>query len=417
MTSVATPPRSEDTRPGRPLVSDPAVPGAALITDEARLRRRLAAVGERLRSVDYLRHKSGTSLVAGLWLTSGPAFAYAVAETARDKLDKTIQRAPAGSVLLTDPELGLLVGRPAADRDLPALAHLDEALAIDHVTGADLAEVRTRSALAYKPQRRWVGRLDLADGSRLVARAYRPADLPATELAWRVAGSLDGWVPVPTVRGIDRARGLVLTDWMPGTPLDRWLTDGGTDREVLRRVGAGLARLHAAARRPVHPSADSSAEAELVGPLDAVTDQLATVLPELAARGRELLDHLRATAPRPGEAHPVHGDFSADQVIVDPAGRIAVTDWDRAGWADPAVDLGSLRAAGLDPMAYAEVLAGYTTVRPQPAGVDWHLARARLLRLVEPLRRARPDWRQQISTRLGELEALLDAAGSKEQDR
>ena len=113
----------------------------------------------------------------------------------------------------------------------------------------------------------------------------------------------------------------------------------------------------------------------------------------------------------------LHGDFSADQVIVDPAGRIAITDWDRAGRADPAVDLGSLRAAGLDPTAYAEVLSGYTTVRPLPAGVDWHLARARLLRLVEPLRRARPDWRQQISTRLGELESQIDAAGSKERDR
>ena len=114
------------------------------------------------------------------------------------------------------------------------------------------------------------------------------------------------------------------------------------------------------------------------------------MLPEVGARVSGLVDRLAAAAPAVDREHPVHGDFSTDQVVVDPAGRIAITDWDRAGWADPAVDLGSLRAAGLDPAAYDEVLAGYSSLLTPPATVDWYLARARLLRLPEPLRRVGP---------------------------
>ena len=62
------------------------------------------------------------------------------------------------------------------------------------------------------------------------------------------------------------------------------------------------------------------------------------------------------------------------------------------------------RAAGLDPVAYDEVLAGYTSVREEPSTVGWHLVRARLLRLPEPLRQGRPDWRDRIVARLAELE-------------
>ena len=127
-------------------------------------------------------------------------------------------------------------------------------------------------------------------------------------------------------------------------------------------------------------------------------------MPELEERVRAVVDRLAAAAPAVHLERPGHGDFSTDQVIVDPAGRIGITDWDRAGWADPAADLGSLRAAGLDPAAYDEVLGGYTSVREEPPTVGWHRLRARLLRLPEPLRQGCPDWRDQVIARLAEVE-------------
>ena len=107
---------------------------------------------------------------------------------------------------------------------------------------------------------------------------------------------------------------------------------------------------------PAGRAGSASARDERLAPVEAVATQLAQVLPELRDRVRALVDRLAAVGPAVDLEHPVHGDFSTDQVIVDAAGRIGITDWDRAGWADPAADLGSLRAAGLDPAAYDEVL-------------------------------------------------------------
>ena len=383
-----------------PVLSDEAVPGAAAITDEVALAARLEQVGERLLRVGYLRYKPGTSLVAALGLASGPAFAYAVAPGSRPKLAKTIQQAPAGSVLIDEPGTALLIARPAADRDLPALAGLERFLAR---MGLAPEAIRSRTDLAYKPQRRWVGRLDLADDRRLIARAYRPADLTAALTAWQIAALADGPVLVPSVRATNRRRGLVVTSWLHGTPLDRLLADGPVSAGTLHEVGVGLARLHSAASRP---AGSVSALDERLAPVEAVANQLAQVLPEVHDRVRALVDRLAAVGPTVDLEHPVHGDFSTDQVIVDAAGRIGITDWDRAGWADPAADLGSLRAAGLDPAAYDEVLSGYAGVREVPTTVGWYLARARLLRLPEPLRQGRPDWRAQVAARLTELEQL-----------
>lgn len=383
-----------------PLLSDEAVPGAAVITDEVALTAQLAGVGERLLRVGYLRYKPGTSLVAALRLASGPAFAYAVGADSRPKLAKTICQAPAGSVLISEPGTDLLVARPVADRDLPALADLPRTLA--RIELAPEA-IRSRTDLAYKPQRRWVGRLDLADDRRLIARAYRPADLAAALTAWQIASLVDGPVRVPSVRATNRRRGLVVTGWLHGTPLDRLLAVGSVPADALHEVGVGLARLHAAASRT---PGSASARDERLAPVEAVATQLDQVLPELRDRVRAVVDRLAAVAPAVDLEHPVHGDFSADQVIVDAAGRIGITDWDRAGWGDPAADLGSLRAAGLDPMAYDEVLAGYTSVRQLPTALGWYLARAQLLRLPEPLRQGRPGWRAQIAARLTEIEQL-----------
>jgi Ser/Thr protein kinase RdoA (MazF antagonist) len=398
---------------GAPLAIDETVPGAAVITDHAELGRRLAGIGEQLLAIGYLRSKPGTSVVAGLRLGSGPAFAYAVGSDARAKLAKTIARAPGGSVLLAEPESGLLVARPPADRDLPALADLEAVLATVTADGPcrPPGPLRSAATLAYKPQRRWVGRLDRGDAPSLVARVYRPADLPAALAGWDLAARLDGPVRTPVVRATSTRSGLVLTDWVPGTPLDWLLAAGDVAAQVLHELGVGLARLHAADRRPVG-SATGAARADgfisAAGSISAVAEQVATLAPELAARVHGLADRLLSTAAPPEQLHPVHGDFSADQVIVDRADQVTVTDWDRARWDDPAVDLGSLRAAGVPPAAYERLLAGYATVRPVPPTVDWHLARARLLRLPEPYRRARLDWRVLVAARVAEIEQRLD---------
>lgn len=380
-------------------LTDASVPGVALIGDGDRLWQILAETGERLIDRGYLRYKPGTSLVAGLRLASGHAFAYAVGAAAAAKPRKTVDRAPEGSVLCWSPANGLLIARAGADRDLPGLLRPDR-LAAALPEGVRAARWET---LAYKPQRRWVAR-PFESGRALpyVVRAYRRNDLPramagwdlATEVAARGAGLV-----LPRILVRARRGGIATTSWLPGAPLDRLLAGGPVDTELLVRVGDQLARLHAGL-----PARPGDGVAGRLRAARAVLREVAAVLPDHRARAGELLLSLTARAPEARLVRPIHGDFSADQVIVGPDGSVGLTDWDRGGWGDPATDLGSLRAAGLPEDGYAAVLAGYTAVRDLPEAVDWHTAVTRLLRLTEPLRQCRVEWRTEIQARLAALE-------------
>ena len=429
------------TEPGparRPVgdldLQDLEVPGAGVIADGAALAGLLAEAGEDLLDRNYLRCKPGTSLVAGLRLASGPAFAYAVSAEARPKLAKLVERAPEGAVLVHSTTPSLLVARPAADRDLPALAKADR------LSAAVGRPVATWDTLTYKPQRRWVGRPDGEDRPpELVLRAYRPRDLPATMAGWRLAGQL-GQAGVsarlPGARTVSGRRGLAVVSWLPGTPLDRLLDAGpldagpmdagpldagrldsglwadvGEPQLMLAEVGVALAELHQALPpRPAEARPDARA-------LRRVLSELSALLPELRPRATALLRTLEARAPRPTAGRPVHGDFSADQVIVGVDGRIGVTDWDRAGWGDPGADLGSLRAAGMSEPAYATVLEGYARVRPVPASAQWHGVAAAVQRLTEPLRQSRVHWRSEIGARLAQAERQLGGLASRPDGR
>ncbi|MFT4165414.1 MAG: aminoglycoside phosphotransferase family protein [Microlunatus sp.] len=414
-------------------LQDPGVPGAAVIADGTALSELLAEAGEDLLDRNYLRYKPGTSLVAGLRLASGPAFAYAVSAEARPKLAKLIERAPEAAVLVHSTTTLLLVARPAADRDLPALAKSER---LSAAVGRPVASWTT---LAYKPQRRWVGRPGgEARPPELVLRSYRPRDLPATMVGWRLAGQLgqaEVGARLPDVRTVSARRGLAAVSWLPGTPLDRLLDTGSLDadhsvvgpsaaglsdsggepvtssRVVLAEVGIALAELHQALPpRPAETRPDARA-------LRSVLSELSALVPALRDRASALLRTLDTLAPRPTGCHPIHGDFSADQVIVGADGRIGVTDWDRAGWGDPGADLGSLRAAGMSEPAYAAVLEGYAQVRAVPASAQWHGVAAAVQRLTEPLRQSRVDWRSEIAARLAQAERQLGELASNSDRR
>ena len=423
---------SQSGSPRKPVgqldLQDPDVPGAAVIADGVVLSELLAQAGEDLLDRNYLRYKPGTSLVAGLRLASGPAFAYAVSPKARPKLAKLIDRAPEAAVLVHSTTASLLVARPAADRDLPALAKSER------LSAAVGRPVATWTTLAYKPQRRWVGRPGgEARPPELVLRAYRPRDLPATMAGWRLAGQLGQSgvsARLPDARTVSARRGLAVVSWLPGTPLDRlldtsplgagsqaagsssadpWEPGRSEDSDespvlsnaVLTEVGVVLAQLHQAL-----PACPDEARPD-VRALRPVLSELSALLPALRHRAAALVRTLEAHAPRPTGWHPIHGDFSADQVIVAADGRIGITDWDRAGWGDPGADLGTLRAAGLSEPAYAAVLEGYARVRAVPASAEWHGIAAAMQRLTEPLRQSRTDWRSEIAARLARAERQL----------
>jgi aminoglycoside phosphotransferase len=360
------------------MITDTALPGL-----EALLR---------LPGLTQLRYKPGTSCVAAIARPDGPAFGYAVSADARPKLDKLIRKAPPGTIIDHDRERNLIIARAGADRDLPALADPDAATA--SVLPGPPPAFRT---LAYKPQRRWVALASRAGTVPVLLRAYRRSTVADAHarLAW-----FDRLTGTRRALGRDDRYAVIATRFEPGSSLAELIESGAATDAMLTGCGVALARLH---DQPLVPGpavrqADPAATVALLGVL----------LPGQAPRAEALLDRLRAAVPPRVPPVPCHGDFSADQVIIPAAGSPpTLIDFDRSGLGDPAADLAGLSAAGLGPAAVDRVLAGYRTVRPVPAGLAWHRARALLLRAADPFRTAAPDWPERIPLLLDRIEETL----------
>ncbi|RJK93755.1 phosphotransferase [Vallicoccus soli] len=390
--------------PSAPRPYDPALPALAPLLDAAALGALLGGRVERR----YVRWKPGTSFVLAAVLDRGDGprdvVATATSAAARPKLAKSARRAPAGSVLHADPARGLLVTTPAADRDLPALRALAEGTAALVPPGAVLRR------LAYKPQRRWVGAASSSGGTVLL-RAHRPRDLERHAAAPR---ALAGGAPrTPALLGSDARLGLAVVEWVDGRPLDAALAAGRASRDDVRSAGAALAALHA---RPVPAGLAARRRGGAHG-LRAAAAAVARLDPARGPDAHGLAARLeRELGAAPAPAALLHGDFSADQVVLGTGGA-ALVDLDAAGPGEPAEDLGAFAAAaalqGLDEAAVlGPLLEGYAGVRvPPPAGrVALHRRAHLLRRAAEPFRTCRPDWHRELHRVLDEALAPAGVA-------
>ena len=172
-------------------------------------------------------------------------------------------------------------------------------------------------------------------------------------------------------------------------------------------AGAALAALHASTRRlPPDLAArlpGRRADGRRAGAVHASV--LRALDPALAARVLALDERLPADPPAARVL--AHGDFTPDQVLVRlDDGAVWLTDFERSRLAPAATDLGSYLAVVDDAMARA-LLDGYADAGgrgPDRADLAAGAVRARLERLVEPLRHADPRWRERIDRELEELE-------------
>lgn len=411
------------------LVSrDPALRALGLLLDGECLSAWLSDAGvDGQLTRRYLRYKPATSCVlAGELRTehdTQTVILTAYADEAGDKLGKTASRAPEGAVLARDDALLLLATTAAADRDLPAARLLAQDRSLRRLMQdllpdvADWHGVQLRT-LSHKPQRRWVVRVTPREGPELVVRAYRAADVESALSAVQVLS--DGRPRTPLVLGADVQRAVVVTEWLPGQPLDRLVATGPADAE-LAQAGAALARLHqhreTSLRR--HLAAD---EREA---LHAAAGHVALLLPGRAADARTLADRVVARLAHDDEpATAVHGDFSIDQVIALDEGGVALIDLDSAVHGSPAADLASA-AAGLvagdvlpSPSAapsptWEALLAGYAVEARLPATAVLRARTAGMLlrRAVDPFRLCAPGWPGLSSALLQHGLTLLDADG------
>jgi aminoglycoside phosphotransferase (APT) family kinase protein len=144
------------------------------------------------------------------------------------------------------------------------------------------------------------------------------------------------------------------------------------------------------------------------------------LLPEAGARLAGLARRLTlALAATPADLGPIHGDFSADQVVMSD-GRPCLIDWDRAGTGDLGADLGSALArldanrmwdgvpAERAHRAGSAFLEGYAATRALPASVEAQRLAHLALLMCEPFRRQLPDWPEVMTELIGGIEQGLD---------
>lgn len=385
------------------VAADPALPGLGHVLDAGALLDRLVptvrdpANRPTGGTVDYLRYKPGCSVVAGLVLETpaGPVRAFAASWSPQGtaKLHKLRAYGATdryGFGVAVDEELNLLLGAATSDRALPGLrevlAHPRRILPRSHREDPVLP-------LRYKPHRRWVGVATHAGEPSVLVKVHRPGT--ARHHVHAARALVAAGIPVPAPVKWKGRDGLVSYRFLRGCPLDQ----GGADGDALAEVGRLLARVHAV---PAWPQARWSDPA---GELDAAARAVAAIRPGAAPAACEVAAAVAAQLRRHPGSRPtvVHGDFSADQVLLGDAG-VALVDLDRAGLGPPEEDLASWLAAevvagrapaGADPVpALGMVLEGYLAAGG-PARADAlgpHVAAALLRRAAEPFRVRAPGW-------------------------
>lgn len=366
----------------------------------------------------HLRWKRGVSAVARLHDDDGVRWLTAYSTEASVKLDKTFRRAVTHGLPLERYEFdgGVLASGPIA-----LDPRLYGALRPFRPHGDYFASTNVR-VLKYNPFRRLVFAATSTDddGGTLVGRASAATPWTTPDMLARLAS-----------RGVPLLVPLADADLPPGTPSGRrihylpWYGDGDLSTVPVRDAGAAsyaageaLSLLHR--QRPVHSSHAWRAPA---GRLKSLVRENAALMPENAARLERIHSALEPLLRRPGRAAMIHGDFSADQVLVDgsEASDVRLIDFERCTYGAAASDLGNFAAvevldAGLPPdgdvLALARTSSLFDGYSAGPDAVNesevlgWTVFFL-LNRLREPFRACAPDWRRQIEDRLHMIEETL----------
>jgi thiamine kinase-like enzyme len=383
---------------------DPDLPGLRLLLDPARLAMALGTSAVTLR---HLRYKPGTSCSAAAVTADGQWLHLRALTAARFAEKGYSQDGPRDRVLGAD---FLAVGAPDGDRNVPGLRRFWPEARRGKVQAEVFGESHLAEArlvpLSYRLGRRLVARLDHPLGGALL-KLHTPS-----RFAQAQAGAL--WAAFHGHGALMHACAVqfaVATSWQPGTVLTSQVGPEG-----FAAAGSALAAVHAASQALPHVRSRVDEIAAVTRTLSDAGHLLPEARTRLAALARRLAEALAATPAEPG---PIHGDFSADQVVLTEGGARLI-DWDRAGSGDRGADLGSalarLEADRLwERVPEAQVrqaaealLEGYATQRAQPAsGETQRLAHLALL-MCEPFRRQLPDWPTAMVALIDVIEQGLD---------
>lgn len=377
----------------------------------------------------YVRYKPGVNCLVAHRLVVDGRFVEVYAKTYRAedraKLEKARLRAREqgfGDGVIDLPEAGVVVYVFPHDAKLRVLGKLtddrERRRLFRRVFPQDQGlRAATPHLLRYKPERRYVARLDVDGEPRAVLKAHGSTRFERLRHTPRAFKS-EGDVHIAERIGHSDRHGILAYEWLPGRLLNQAWLDGDPIESDAYRVGGALATLHGQSGKRLHPLE----RAVELRHLEAVAASIKPLLPETAPHAFDLAarlaDRLRGL---PVVHRPLHGDFYGKQVLLAPE-RVNVLDLDGSVKADPALDLGNFIAhlerdrlrhgvAGERVEALREpFLAGYFD-RADADDVAERLsvyAAIRLFLLVpHPFRFREPDWSERTTALLDRVEVLL----------
>ncbi|WP_256841713.1 phosphotransferase [Ornithinimicrobium cryptoxanthini] len=415
---------------------------ADLLIDSARLSELLGRPARATR----LRHKPGLSTTAALIDPTGeqpPGWVQVTHPEHQDKLSNALRRAGerGQQVHLRDVPEALAPGRlQLAWGGFDTDPRLQSGLDTVRVAHPDLPEaVRggRLTVLRYNPHRRLVLHRPINGCQPLVLRvtAHRQRYVQRN-LARLAAAGVPLVAPLAT-HGLERTRRVSVWPWFGEGDLQHRNTNDAPPAEIAalaHEAGEALARVHHTADLIVEDSTEPRKELQRLrrdlGHCDPAAGER---MDALNLRVLSLIDE------RPWARGTLHGDFSADQVLIATPGtdgdRIALIDFDRISTGPLARDLGSFAAHELlnhpvtgegsevpgELSMTAALLQGYAVSGrawsgrrsdTTPDGSAEHdlrtwTAHALLLRVLEPFRAAEPAWLGLIHQRLDQIEEIL----------
>lgn len=387
------------------IARERALPGLALMLDPQRLAETLGCGPLQL---DYLRLKSATSCVASYRIEDNWLIVKAVTTDRLDELQAGPDQGSLPHRVL--PELALQVMPAAADKRMRGLS---EALDPQRCN-AFLARLRSVGVkadqlvpLKLKPQRRLVARLDMRGNPVAFLKIHsreRFAGALISATLWQLGLG-------PRLLHADAKSGVILTEWLEG----RAVHAGQDQDEQFTRIGRLLAQVHTT-NLPMPNRVDRKND---LSSLEMVIADCANLLPDLKDMLEALHDRLRAALLAwPVTPGLIHGDFSADQVLIGPA-KTYLIDWDRSAVGDRGSDIGCFLArldkdvldgtldAGAAARARRRFLEGYAADAPVPPSWRTQHLRHLALLLTEDFRQQRPDWDKRTEALLKRIERGL----------
>ncbi len=412
---------------------DPALPGLVTLLDPEAfvetLRPHLAGFDLRCARLSYVRYKPGMNCLARYQLVVDGIELYAYAKAhgpdAPIKLDKTREwdDAPSplgiGSLVLHDHAISVyLFPNDRKLKTLPRLADPDtkhKLLRKSLPERPDLWE-GTLVPLRYKPERRYVARLDTDEGPQAVLKFYTPLGYSLAKQRIRAMTSSGPLRMARRVGHSDRYQ-ILAFEWLPGRLLRETLRDSDIHdtrkADAVIRVGESLNQLHTLEsgdlpyRSPEEQAIRLRTQAQTLGHL----------CPHLAAYAEQLAEQIASEfVQQPHSKRTLHGDFYDQQLLVTDD-SVAIIDLDEAEVGDPMLDLGlftahlerdalrgDLTATAVKSFTDA-LIRGYTQSSPGSSAKTLRLYTAiGLLQLAhDPFRDREPSWPERI-------EALLDRA-------